>query len=85
MLEENQIHCGDAFTLLTQVDDGSVDLIICDGPFGVTNNDWDRIGNIQQFNLKLIHIISKKLKDGGALRTPKQGSFEHHSKTREAH
>ena len=67
MLAVNQIHQGDAFALLPQIDDGAVDLVICDGPYGVTANDWDRVGGIQQFNLQLIRIFAAKLKDGGAL------------------
>jgi DNA modification methylase len=67
MLELDQIYHGDSFTLFDQIDDESIDLVICDGPFGVTSNGWDRVGNIQEFNLKLISIISTKLRDGGAL------------------
>ena len=53
--------------MFSQIDDGTVDLIICDGPYGVTTNKWDKVGNIQDLNLKLIKIFSRKLKDGGAL------------------
>jgi site-specific DNA-methyltransferase (adenine-specific)/adenine-specific DNA-methyltransferase len=67
MLELNRIYHVDAFDLLTEIDDGSIDLIICDGPYGVTDNKWDKISNIQEFNLKLISIFSTKLKQGGAL------------------
>ena len=67
MLEQNQIHCGDAFSLLNEVADDSVDLVVCDGPYGVTQNHWDRIPCIQEFNLGLIKLFTKKLKDGGAL------------------
>ena len=63
----NEIIQGDAFDLLPKVTNGSVDLIVCDGPYGVTNHDWDRIDSIQQFNLKLIKMFSEKLKEGGAL------------------
>ena len=63
----NEIIQGDAFDLLPKVANSSVDLIVCDGPYGVTNNDWDRIDSIQQFNLKLIKMFSEKLKEGGAL------------------
>ena len=66
-LEENTITCGDAFDLLRKVEDESVDLIICDGPYGVTQNRWDRVTSIQDFNLDLIKRFSAKLKDGGAL------------------
>ncbi len=66
-LEQNKIYLGDAHQLLDEVDDESIDLIVCDGPYGVTQNDWDRISNIQEFNLNLIGRFSQKLKIGGAL------------------
>ena len=65
MLQENTIHLGDSFDLLRKVEDESVDLIVCDGPYGVTQNDWDRIPSIQEFNLDLIKRFSSKLKEGG--------------------
>src|SRR5438046_644453 len=64
---ENSIYCGDALNLLEEVRDSSVDLVICDGPYGVTSNHWDRIGSVQEFNLALIKRFSQKLKNGGAL------------------
>ena len=67
MLAPNRIYHGDAFRLLPQVADASVDLVVCDGPYGVTDHDWDRVGGIQEFNLALIRILARKLKDGGAL------------------
>lgn len=67
MLELDKIYQGDAFDLLPQVKDGTVDLVICDGPYGVTANRWDRVGNVQEFNLRLISIFADKLKEGGAL------------------
>jgi site-specific DNA-methyltransferase (adenine-specific)/adenine-specific DNA-methyltransferase len=67
MLETNHIYLGDAFDLLPKIDDESIDLVVCDGPYGVTTNEWDRIANIQEFNLKLISIFAAKLKEGGAL------------------
>ncbi len=53
--------------MFPHIEDGSIDLVVCDGPYGITSNKWDRIGNIQEFNLKLISIFAAKLKDGGAL------------------
>jgi len=67
MLAKNKIYCGDVFELLPKLDDESLDLIICDGPYGVSQNDWDRIPSIQTFNLNLIKQFSVKLKEGGAL------------------
>lgn len=67
MIRRNAITCGDTHKLLDCIPDDSIDLIVCDGPYGVTQNDWDRISSIQQFNLELISRFSQKLKDGGAL------------------
>lgn len=67
MLELDKIYHADAFKMFPSIDDGTVDLVVCDGPYGVTTNKWDRISCIQEFNLKLIRIFSAKLKDGGAL------------------
>lgn len=66
-MQINKIYQGDCFELIKQIDDESIDLIVCDGPYGVTNNDWDRIENIQEYNLNLIKLFSRILKKGGAL------------------
>lgn len=67
MLGHNTIYCGDSFNLLEEVQDASIDLIVCDGPYGVTNESWDKISSIQEFNLELIKNFAPKLKDGGAM------------------
>lgn len=67
MLDINRIHQGDSLDLIQKVDDESVDLIVCDGPYGVTEKKWDKIHSIQEFNLELIKIFSSKLKNGGSL------------------
>jgi site-specific DNA-methyltransferase (adenine-specific)/adenine-specific DNA-methyltransferase len=67
MIQRNTITCGDTHKLLSHVADDSVDLIICDGPYGVTQNDWDQVSSIQDYNLDLIERFSTKLKEGGAL------------------
>ena len=66
MTEVNRIFQGDYFDLIQDVSDESIDLIVCDGPYGVTENSWDKIGGIQDFNLNLIKTCAPKLKTGGA-------------------
>ena len=64
----NNIYCGDFFNLIKEIKDDSIDLIICDGPYGITENEWDKIpSGIQQFNLELLRIFSQKIKAGGSL------------------
>lgn len=65
-MELNKIHHGDTFELIKGIDDESVDLIICDGPYGVTTNEWDKIKSIQEYNLNLIKIFSRILKPGAS-------------------
>ena len=67
MLDMDRIYHADAFGIFSQIDDESVDLIICDGPYGVTTNEWDKVGRVQDLNLRLVKIFSRKLKDGGVL------------------
>ncbi|MEA3475480.1 MAG: site-specific DNA-methyltransferase [Candidatus Cloacimonadota bacterium] len=72
----NEIFLGDFFKLIKEIEDESIDLIVCDGPYGVTEKKWDKprkiyiqrgkVKNIQEFNLQLIKILSKKLKTGGS-------------------
>lgn len=66
-MKQNKVYQGDALQLIRKLSDNSVDLIVCDGPYGVTTNDWDRINNIQEYNLNLIQLFSRILKPGGAL------------------
>lgn len=63
----NKLYQGDCFELIKEIEDDSVDLIVCDGPYGVTNHKWDNIKDVQAFNLNLIKLFSRILKKGGAL------------------
>ena len=63
----SDLFLGNIFELINQVESDSVDLIICDGPYGVTQNTWDKIPNIQEYNLNLIRIFERVLKPGGTL------------------
>lgn len=43
MLEINKIYQGDCLELMKQIEDKSIDLILCDLPYGTTQNKWDII------------------------------------------
>lgn len=64
---KNRIHQHDALEFCKKLSPNSIDLIICDGPYGVTNHSWDKVGNIQEYNLRLIQLFSELLVDGGSL------------------
>jgi len=38
-MEANTLYTGDSHELLDRVPNSSVDLIVCDGPYGVTTNE----------------------------------------------
>ena len=63
----NEIVCADALDFTMSLPNESIDLIICDGPYGTTTHEWDRVSNIQEFNLELIKAFSRILKPGGVL------------------
>lgn len=43
MLKENKIYNGDCLELMKQLDDHSIDMILCDLPYGTTRAKWDSI------------------------------------------
>lgn len=63
----NKVYLGDSLQLIPKLESDSVDLIICDGPYGVTVNSWDKVSDIQTYNLELIKLFSRVLKPGGSL------------------
>jgi site-specific DNA-methyltransferase (adenine-specific) len=42
-MEANQIYHGDCMELLPLVPDASVDMVLCDLPYGTTHNKWDSV------------------------------------------
>ena len=40
-METNKIYQGDCLELMKQIDDKSVDMILCDLPYGITACKWD--------------------------------------------
>lgn len=43
MIEQNTIHCGDCLDIMPNIADKSVDMVLCDLPYGTTKNLWDSI------------------------------------------
>lgn len=58
MLEINKIHLGDCLELMKNIEDKSVDCIICDLPYNITGCNWDCIIPID-FLWKEYHRIVK--------------------------
>lgn len=63
---KNKISVADSVSFMDKLPEDIFDLIICDGPYGVTKHNWDNVENIQQYNFNLLKKFSLILKPGGA-------------------
>ena len=63
MLELNKVYCGDCLELMKEIDDKSIDMVLCDLPYGTTACKWDVI---IPFDL-LWKQYDRIIKDNGAL------------------
>jgi len=63
MLEINQIHHGDCLALMPSIPDKSIDMILCDLPYGTTACKWDSIIDMG----KLWQEYERVIKDNGAI------------------
>ena len=59
----NKIYNGDCLELMKQLDDHSIDMILCDLPYGTTRAKWD---SIIPFD-KLWEQYNRIIKDNGAI------------------
>ncbi len=76
MLESNRIYLGDCLEVMKDIDDKSIDMILCDLPYGVLNKknkgaSWD---NIIPF-ISLWKQYERIIKDNGAIVLAANGMF----------
>jgi len=71
MLTLDEIYLGDCLDIMNDINDHSVDMICCDLPYGVTNNDKDKIIPIDELWRQYKRIIKKN----GCIALFAQGSF----------
>ena len=63
MLEENKIHLGDCLDLMPSIPSKSIDMILCDLPYGTTACEWDSIIDMGM----LWQEYERVIKDNGAI------------------
>ena len=63
MLELNKIHQGDCLELMKVIPDGSIDMILCDLPYGTTACKWDTVIPFEP----LWEQYERVIKDNGAI------------------
>lgn len=63
MLDLNKIYLGDCLEIMKEIDDKSIDMILCDLPYGTTQCKWDVIIPF----VPLWKQYERKIKDRGAI------------------
>ena len=56
IMEKNKIYQGDCLELMKQIEDKSIDLILCDLPYGTTACKWDVIIDLKE-HIQIIRLI----------------------------
>lgn len=67
----NQLFEGDCLKYLKQFPDNSIDMVLCDLPYGTTQNKWDSVVPLS----KLWKEYERVVKDNGAIVLTSQGLF----------
>lgn len=63
MNENIKLHNGDCLEAMKEIPDKSIDMILCDLPYGTTQNKWDSVINLD----KLWGQYNRIIKDNGAI------------------
>jgi site-specific DNA-methyltransferase (adenine-specific) len=72
LLEINNIYNMDCLEGMKYIDDKSIDMILCDLPYGTTQNKWDSIIPLD----KLWEQYERIIKDNGAIVLTAQTPFD---------
>lgn len=67
----NKVICGDCLVEMKKIPDKSIDMILCDLPYGTTQNKWDSVIPLN----KLWKEYERIIKDNGAIVLTSQGVF----------
>jgi DNA modification methylase len=67
----NQVIEGDCLEVMKNISDGTIDMILCDLPYGTTRNEWDSIIDLK----KLWKEYKRIIKQNGAIVLTGQGLF----------
>ena len=71
-MELNKIYNEDCLEGMKRIDDKSIDMILCDLPYGTTNNKWDSVIPLD----KLWEQYNRVIKDNGAIVLTAQTPFD---------
>ncbi|MFN3850330.1 MAG: hypothetical protein ACK4NY_12925 [Spirosomataceae bacterium] len=68
---ENRVIQGDCLEVMKELPDSSIDMILCDLPYGTTQNKWDSVIPLD----KLWEQYERIIKENGAIVLTAQGLF----------
>lgn len=71
-MEYDYIECGDCLELMRNIPNGSIDMILCDLPYGTTKNKWDAVIPFDS----LWEQYERVIKDNGAIVLFSQAPFD---------
>lgn len=70
----NKVFEADCLDLLPQIPDKSIDMVLCDLPYGTTQNKWDSVIDLEKLWKEYMRVI----KDNGVIALTSQGIFTAH-------
>lgn len=59
MFDTNRIYQGDCLLLMSEIEDESIDMILCDLPYGITQCKWDSVIPLEQLWSHYLRVIKK--------------------------
>ena len=66
-----EIFQGDCLEVMNELDDDSVDLVLCDLPYGTTRNKWDSVIPLDELWKQYRRVVRRR----GAIILSSQGKF----------
>lgn len=69
---DNIVYYGDCLNIMNNINNNSIDMILCDLPYGTTNCKWDTIIDLN----KLWEQYKRIIKDNGAILLFSQTPFD---------
>ena len=60
MIELNKIYSEDCLEGMTRIPDGSVDMILCDLPYGTTSCKWDSVIPLSKLKERMYYFNPSK-------------------------
>ena len=67
----NNVYEGDCLEIMKQLPDNSIDMVLCDLPYGTTQNKWDSVIPLDELWKQYQRVV----KDNGAIVLTSQGMF----------